>query len=253
MLLLWNSENLKDQKYFWNVIVLQGKNQSGVTKLSSKKQWLHMYTNFSLWSSGLLACPYLCCDWLPPETHKGLKCVTRCQCYWIFSFSKFYIWKPSLWSQKSNRFNNFARANHAFLYISLLSLHNYDMKVPFYGGRKDITVAFFLFSWTLFRRTVQDGISVISFEAGDFLSDQLCERSHYNAIPGSIFHFGPTFLIISGMKFSLKFIRLLWVVFSSQQRLNRAAVNAVQWRHSLPENWVVILIGWLSKHLHNYV
>ena len=52
---------------------------------------------------------------------------------------------------------------------------------------------------------------------------------------------------------SLKFIRLLRVVFSSQQRLNQPAVNAVQWRHSLPENRVVILIGWLSKHLHNYV
>ena len=52
---------------------------------------------------------------------------------------------------------------------------------------------------------------------------------------------------------SLKFIRLLRVVFSSQQRLNRPAVNAVQWRHSLPENLVVILIGWLSKHSHNYV
>ena len=51
---------------------------------------------------------------------------------------------------------------------------------------------------------------------------------------------------------SLKFIRLLRVVFSSQQRLNRLAINAVQWRHSLTENQVVILIGWLSKHLHNY-
>ena len=29
----------------------------------------------------------------------------------------------------------------------------------------------------------------------------------------------------------LKFIRLLRVVFSSQQRLNRPAVNAIQWRH----------------------
>ena len=35
-----------------------------------------------------------------------------------------------------------------------------------------------------------------------------------------------------------------------QKRLNRLAVNAVQWRHSLPENRVVILIGWLSKHSH---
>ena len=49
------------------------------------------------------------------------------------------------------------------------------------------------------------------------------------------------------------FIRLLRVVFSSQQRLNRRAVNAVQWRHSLPENRVVILIGWLSKHSLIYV
>ena len=52
---------------------------------------------------------------------------------------------------------------------------------------------------------------------------------------------------------SLKFIRLLRVVLSSQQRLNQPVVNAVQWRHSLPENRVVILIGWLSKHSHNYV
>ena len=50
---------------------------------------------------------------------------------------------------------------------------------------------------------------------------------------------------------SLKFIRLLRAVFSSQQRLNRPTVNAVQWRHSLPENRVVTLIGWLSKHSHN--
>ena len=56
-----------------------------------------------------------------------------------------------------------------------------------------------------------------------------------------------------GISLSLKFIWLLRVVFSSQQRLNRPAVNAVQWRHSLPENLVVILIGWLSKHSHNYV
>ena len=48
---------------------------------------------------------------------------------------------------------------------------------------------------------------------------------------------------------SLKFIRFLRVVFSSQQRLNRRAVNAIQWRHSLLENLVAI-IGWLSKHLH---
>ena len=45
---------------------------------------------------------------------------------------------------------------------------------------------------------------------------------------------------------------MLRVVFSSQQRLNRPTVNAVQWCHSLPENRVVILIGWLSKHSHNY-
>ena len=39
----------------------------------------------------------------------------------------------------------------------------------------------------------------------------------------------------------------------NNDRLNRPAVNAVQWRHSLPENRVVILIGWLSKHSQNYV
>ena len=52
---------------------------------------------------------------------------------------------------------------------------------------------------------------------------------------------------------SLKFILSLQVVFSSQQHLNWPAINAIQWRHSLPENRVVIVIGWLSKHSHNYV
>ena len=45
---------------------------------------------------------------------------------------------------------------------------------------------------------------MIRFEARDFLSDQLCKRSHYSAIPGSISHFRPTliiFIIMSGMKF----------------------------------------------------
>ena len=46
---------------------------------------------------------------------------------------------------------------------------------------------------------------------------------------------------------SLNFIRLLRVVFSSQQRLKCRPVTS-----SVPENRVVILIGWLSKHSHNY-
>ena len=60
-------------------------------------------------------------------------------------------------------------------------------------------------------------------------------------------------IILRGIFVSLKFIRLLQVVFFSQQRLNRPAINAVHLCHSLPENQVVILIGCLSKHLHNYV
>ena len=68
--------------------------------------------------------------------------------------------------------------------------------------------------------------------------------------PRNVYH-GNNQLIFY-LESSLKFIRLFRVVFSSQQRLNRPAVNAVQWRHSLPENRVVILIGWLSKYSHNY-
>ena len=36
--------------------------------------------------------------------------------------------------------------HHVFLYISLLSLHDYDMKMPnckFYGGRKQVTTNLF--------------------------------------------------------------------------------------------------------------
>ena len=47
---------------------------------------------------------------------------------------------------------NFARANHAFLHISLLSLHDYKVKVPnftFCRGREHLRTTFFFFSWTL--------------------------------------------------------------------------------------------------------
>ena len=60
--------------------------------------------------------------------------------------------------QYSNRLNrqnsNSARASrvhHAFLYISLPSLHGYDGKMPyftFYGGRKRATAKFSLSFWT---------------------------------------------------------------------------------------------------------
>ena len=36
--------------------------------------------------------------------------------------------------------------HHAFLYISLLSLHDYEVKMPnykFYGGRKQVTTNLF--------------------------------------------------------------------------------------------------------------
>ena len=41
--------------------------------------------------------------------------------------------------------------HHAFMYISLLSLHDYDGKMPnstFYGGRKQATARFSFSSWT---------------------------------------------------------------------------------------------------------
>ena len=41
--------------------------------------------------------------------------------------------------------------HHAFLHISLPSLHYYDVKVPdftFSGGREYDTTTFFFFSWT---------------------------------------------------------------------------------------------------------
>ena len=59
--------------------------------------------------------------------------------------------------KKRNRFkqnNNFARA-WSFLYISLPSLHDYDVKMPifaFYGGRIQGTAKFFFWTWTWFLR-----------------------------------------------------------------------------------------------------
>ena len=43
--------------------------------------------------------------------------------------------------------NNFERAKPPILYISLPSLHDYDVKMPnckFYGGRKQATMNLFL-------------------------------------------------------------------------------------------------------------
>ena len=57
--------------------------------------------------------------------------------------------------QKSNRIRlakEKLHVHHAFLYISLLSLHDYDVKLPnltFCGGREHKTMALFFFFWTL--------------------------------------------------------------------------------------------------------
>ena len=83
------------------------------------------------------------------RSEKELKPVTHIQCSWIFIFSKYHTWKPSLRPQERNRFN-FAHAS-PFLYISLPSLHDYGMKVPIFmicEGRKHKTMTFFFFSWT---------------------------------------------------------------------------------------------------------
>ena len=74
--------------------------------------------------------------------------------------------------QKSNRFQQFGKTttlhvHHAFLYISLQSLYNYDVKMPnftFCGGREHTTTTFVFFSWTLikfFRIQIQKKIANI--------------------------------------------------------------------------------------------
>ena len=82
--------------------------------------------------------------------------------------------------QQSNRFRLEKKTTlhvyHAFLYISLPSLHDYNVKVPkftFSRGREHKTTTFYLFSWTLiqsFKIQLQehlkrDGISAIKFKA----------------------------------------------------------------------------------------
>ena len=69
-----------------------------------------------------------------------------------YSFFQVRFWKPLLQLQKS-RFINNLHVHYTFLYISLPSVHDYDVKVPnstFCGGgnntRKQL---FFFFSWTL--------------------------------------------------------------------------------------------------------
>ena len=90
--------------------------------------------------------------------------------------------KKEIGSDKQN--NNFAHASR-FLYISLPSLHDYNVKLPnftFCRGREQKTTTFLFFSWTLMHspkklaniwRIKRDGISAIKFEAAQihFLSD----------------------------------------------------------------------------------
>ena len=80
--------------------------------------------------------------------------------------------------------------HRAFLYVSLPSLHDYNVKLPnltFFRGREQKTTTFFFFSWTLMQsfrilnskkfaniwRIKRDGISAIKFEAAQihFLND----------------------------------------------------------------------------------
>ena len=53
-----NQENRENQKYFWSVIVLQRKSQSGLRKLILKQE------RQLVWFCGQFACPDLYCDWL---------------------------------------------------------------------------------------------------------------------------------------------------------------------------------------------
>ena len=78
------------------------------------------------------------------ETHKGLETCNSRLVLLNIHISEYHIWKPSLWPQKSNE-----HVDHAFSYISLPSLHDYDVKVAnftFYRGRKHKTTTFFFFS-----------------------------------------------------------------------------------------------------------
>ena len=59
--------------------------------------------------------------------------------------SKYRIWKATGLTTNCH-------VNHAFLYIYLVSLHDYDVKVPYFmicWGQKHKITTFFFFSWTL--------------------------------------------------------------------------------------------------------
>ena len=59
--------------------------------------------------------------------------------------SKYHIWKATGLTTNCH-------VHHAFLYIYLLSLHDYNVKVPYFmicWGQKHKITTFFFFSWTL--------------------------------------------------------------------------------------------------------
>ena len=59
-----------------------------------------------------------------------------------------HVNKPLDWQKKTTTLH----VHHAFLYISLPSLHDYNIKVPYFTfcrGREHKTTTFFFFSWTM--------------------------------------------------------------------------------------------------------
>ena len=100
----------------------------------------------------------------------------------IHFFLRTIFGNPRCGLKKARSFKTTWQLHCAFLYILLSSLHDYDMKVPFYGGRKqygDFPFLFLNFD-TVFRRTERDGKSEIKFEAArmHFLSDVCCSFCH---------------------------------------------------------------------------
>ena len=66
----------------------------------------------------------------------------------IHFFEVPYLETLAVVSKKKTSLKTTLHVHRAFLYISLSSLHDYDMKVPLGGGRKHNTATFVFFSRT---------------------------------------------------------------------------------------------------------
>ena len=137
--------------------------------------------------------------------------------------------------------SKFARRS-PFLYISLPSLHNYNVKMPnftFYGGSEQTTMTFFFFSWILIN-------SLLEFNPETFANIWRIERDAIRAIKfeAARIHFFTAVCVA---------VAILFITLIARKFRRKAAQSSawtVTWERCVRSNLIIIIIIITSKSSH---